>query len=64
MHHLKETTIDGVKFVLIPEELHDKLASYVAKAVPEGEMTVAIDQQAVEIVIMWSRYDPEIFNGF
>ena len=25
MHHLKETIIDGVKFVLIPEELYEKL---------------------------------------
>ena len=25
MHHLKETTIDGVKFVLIPEDLYSKL---------------------------------------
>jgi len=25
MHHLKETTIDGVKFVLIPEQLYECL---------------------------------------
>lgn len=55
MHHLKETVIDGVKFVLIPEELHDHLAA-----------KVKANRQYVSyqtIAEMWQTYDPEIFDG-
>jgi len=51
MHHLKETIIDGVKFVLIPEELHDHL------------VTLAYESgYAWEVRDLWKEYDPEIFN--
>ena len=56
MHHLKETTIDGVKFVLIPEELHDKLALLILLEQP----TMA---SARFIASMWTEYDPEIFDA-
>ena len=56
MHHLKETVIDGVKFVLIPEGLHDKLALLILLAQP----TMA---SARLIASMWTEYDPEIFNA-
>jgi hypothetical protein len=56
MHHLKETVIDGVKFVLIPEELHDVLALHIKKnrENPNG---------ADWISNLWLQYDPEIFNA-
>jgi len=57
MHHLKETTIDGVKFVLIPEELHDKLVAYIESDMDDGY------SEAEEIVALWEDYDPEIFSG-
>lgn len=57
MHHLKETTIDGVKFVLIPEELHDKLVEYIASDIDDGY------SETREIEELWTEYDPEIFNG-
>jgi hypothetical protein len=52
MHHLKETTIDGVKFVLIPEELHDELAKFVYNC-----------NYGHDISQLWKQFDPEIFNG-
>ena len=58
MHHLKETTIDGVKFVLIPEELHDALAGYVENAYKEY-----FEDEARNLMEMWTEYDPEIFNA-
>jgi hypothetical protein len=57
MHHLKETTIDGVKFVLIPEELHDKLVEYIASDIDDGY------SETREIEELWTDYDPEIFDG-
>jgi hypothetical protein len=57
MHHLKETTIDGVKFVLIPEELHDKLVEYIASDIDDRY------SGAREIEELWTDYDPEIFDG-
>jgi hypothetical protein len=53
MHYLKETTIDGVKFVLIPEELHDKLAEEIFHR--PGDLS--------ELAQEWLEYDPEIFDG-
>ena len=58
MHHLKETTIDGVKFVLIPEELHDKLAKLIAHT-SDYEM----GHEAAQIADTWQQYDPEVFHG-
>lgn len=58
MHHLKETTIDGVKFVLIPEELHDTAAKLVA------QFTSAVSLAAKKVADMWEQYDPEVFSGF
>jgi hypothetical protein len=58
MHHLRETTIDGMKFVLIPEELHDKLALYVKEASYEY-----CDEEAANLMLEWKTYDPEIFDG-
>lgn len=55
MHQLKETTIDGVKFVLIPETLHDQLALYVLIK----EMT---DPTARQLASAWIEFDPEVFN--
>lgn len=55
MHHLKETTIDGVKFVLIPEELHDKLAQLIIGQ--RGYNSIN------EIALEWERYDPEVFGN-
>lgn len=52
MHHLKETTIDGVKFVLIPEELHDKLVKLAYHA-----------SNGYEICQLWKQFDSEIFDG-
>jgi hypothetical protein len=52
MHHLKETTIDGVKFVLIPEELHDELARFVYES-----------EYATPVITQWREYDPEVFDG-
>ena len=57
MHHLKETVIDEVKFVLIPEELHDKLAHFMDPRTPISEL----DSEAV--AKMWKDYDPEVFDG-
>jgi hypothetical protein len=57
MHHLKETVIDGVKFVLIPEELHDKLVEYIASDIDDGY------SETREIEELWTDYDPEIFDG-
>jgi hypothetical protein len=56
MHHLKETVIDGVKFVLIPEELHDALVSFCHPR--EFNM-----HQHERVVRLWTEYDPEIFNA-
>jgi len=53
MHHLRETVIDGVKFVLIPEELHDKLAEFVFNS-----------DYAVVVADAWREHDPEVFDGF
>jgi len=55
MHHLKETTIDGVKFVLIPELLHDRLALMVM-----SHQTTSV--QARIIASEWKEYDPEVFS--
>jgi hypothetical protein len=55
MHHLKETTIDGVKFVLIPEELHDLLVAHIVKNLKYVSVSA--------IGTKWMDYDPEIFNG-
>jgi hypothetical protein len=57
MHHLKETVIDGVKFVLIPEELHDALAKHI-EDLCEGAFS-----EPFQIAEMWAEYDPEIFDG-
>jgi hypothetical protein len=57
MHHLKETVIDGVKFVLIPEELHDQLVEYISNL---NRMEF---ETAEFIYSQWKQYDPEIFNG-
>ena len=54
MHHLKETVIDGVKFVLIPEELHDKLA----KVIYDQQQYTGIHP----IKKLWEQYDPEVFS--
>jgi len=56
MHHLKETTIDGVKFVLIPEELHDKLVRICHPCYSPGEFDWAM------VCDDWEAYDPEIFS--
>lgn len=56
MHHLKETVIDGVKFVLIPEELHDKLAAFMH---PCRDCSV---NELEEVCNLWQAYDPEIFD--
>ena len=55
MHHLKEITIDGVRFVLIPEELHDQLVKVVKFYKSQGELH--------STSALWEKYDPEIFNG-
>lgn len=57
MHHLKETVIDGVKFVLIPEELHDMLVDIVNRGTMSGS------HLCVKAFMKWQSYDPEIFNG-
>lgn len=57
MHHLKETVIDGVKFVLIPETLHDSLVKFVL-----AESSLCI-KQALDLVQDWQNYDPEVFHG-
>lgn len=54
MHHLKETTIDGVKFVLIPEDLHDMLVKHVHKNLKYVSVNI--------IGAKWLDYDPEVFN--
>lgn len=58
MHHLKETVIDGVKFVLIPEALNDALARLIDVMAKHEHDPAAISLQA-----MWKSYDPEIFNA-
>lgn len=58
MRHLKETVIDGVKFVLIPAELHDKLTAFVV-----GHDHHECSHEAIEIINLWEAFDPEIFNG-
>lgn len=57
MHHLKETTIDGVKFVLITEELHDALAKVISYLHNQG---VYLTDPAFKL---WEQYDPEVFDG-
>jgi hypothetical protein len=57
MHHLKETTIDGVKFVLIPEELHDKLVALVS------DTANSFYPGGAELEELWEEFDPEIFDG-
>jgi hypothetical protein len=57
MHHLKETTIDGVKFVLIPEELHDALVSLVDSEESQGNIN------AYYVHSLWEKFDPEIFKS-
>jgi hypothetical protein len=57
MHHLKETTIDGVKFVLIPADLHDALAQFVwTEAEIEGNPAAFHAQE------LWNKFDPEVFH--
>jgi hypothetical protein len=50
MHHLKETVIDGVKFVLIPEELHDKL------------VILAYTKGNTSLIQRWKEYDSAAFT--
>ena len=57
MHHLKEVEVDGVKFVLIPEALHDKLASHIQ------HRSQFINHDVKELVAEWEAYDPEIFKS-
>lgn len=52
MHHPKEAIIDGVKFVLIPEAIHDAAVKHLYNA-----------PHVTEIVEMWREYDPEVFDG-
>jgi len=61
MHHLKEAVIDGVKFVLIPEKLHDDLAELL-KALVEvvPPKSFLIDQWVLQLQADWKTYDPEI----
>ena len=56
MHHLKETTIDGVKFVLIPAGLHDHLARICHPSYTPDARDWKI------ICECWEQFDPEIFD--
>jgi len=57
MHHLREFVIDGVKFVAIPEDLHDDLARYI------GSREVRISSpMAQNLANRWYEYDSEIFE--
>lgn len=60
MHHPKEAVIDGVKFVLIPEELHDELVKLVDKLARKDHGTPVT--HACVIADQWELYDPEVFK--
>ena len=49
MHHLKETVIDGVKFVLIPEEMKRMLMMFVATEAARGNQTAMSVHKAFPI---------------
>jgi len=61
MHHPRESIIDGVKFVLIPEELHDQLVILLKRQV-EG-FSICNSFSSPDLYAMWRSYDPEVFDA-
>lgn len=55
MHHPKEAVIDGVKFVLIPETLHDALLNLI-----QHMCKVEHDPAALSVAGIWQAHEPEI----